>query len=167
MGRGPEPERRRYHRRMSTSIERTLLILCLLCAVVFLTPPVQARDCTPKVSQGWVRLPPGSKMPMMAGFGRIANSCATPVTIIGVRSPSFANVELHETRTVDGVSRMRHLPQLRLAPDGIAVLKPGGMHLMLMKPNATLKPGSRVVVEFELAGGGTLLGEFEVRKPDI
>jgi periplasmic copper chaperone A len=41
------------------------------------------------------------------------------------------------------------------------------MHLMLMRPGATLKPGSRVVVEFELAGGGTLLGEFEVRKPEL
>jgi hypothetical protein len=151
---------------MSTSIERTLVFLFLLCAAACLTAPAQARDCKPKVSQGWVRLPP-AKMPMMAGFGRIVNTCPMPVVIVGARSPSFGSVELHETRVVDGVSRMRHLPQLRLAPDGIAVLKPGGMHLMLMKPNATLKPGSRVVVEFELAGGGTLLGEFEVRKPEI
>jgi periplasmic copper chaperone A len=113
-----------------------------------------------------VRLPPG-KMPMMAGFGRIANTCATPVIIVGARSPSFASVELHETRIVDGVSRMRHLPELRLAPDASAILKPGGMHLMLMKPGTALKAGSKVVIEFELSGGGTLLGEFEVRKPEI
>ena len=62
---------------------------------------------------------------------------------------------------------MRPVPQLRLAPDGAAVLKPGGMHLMLMRPAATLKSGSKVVVEFVLAGGGTLLGEFEVRKPEL
>lgn len=126
--------------------------------------PAPARDCTPKVRDAWVRLPPG-KMPMMAGFGRIVNGCGVPVIIVGASSPSFGSVELHETRNVDGVSRMRHLPELRLAPDQSAVLKPGGMHLMLMQPRAPLKPGSKVVVEFELAGGGKLLGEFEVRKP--
>ena len=83
------------------------------------------------------------------------------------RSPSFGSVELHETRVVDGISRMRPVPELRLGPDAIAVLKPGGMHLMLMRPGAQLKAGSRIVVEFELAGGGKLLGEFEVRKPEL
>jgi len=141
----------------------------LAAAVAFvfvLSAPVAARECRPQVLEGWVRMPP-NRMPMMAGFGRIVNRCPTPATIVSARSPSFGSVELHETRVVDGVSRMRPVPQLRLAPDGAAVFKPGGMHLMLMRPGATLKPGSRIVVEFELAGGGTLLGEFEVRKPEI
>jgi periplasmic copper chaperone A len=143
-------------------------------AVVFalaLSAPATARDCRPQVREGWVRMPPSGMsmktMPMMAGFGRIVNHCSTPVTIVSARSPSFGSAELHETRVVDGVSRMRPVPELRLPPDGIAVLKPGGMHLMLMRPGATLKPGSRIVVEFELAGGGKLLGEFEMRKPEL
>jgi periplasmic copper chaperone A len=142
----------------------------LAVAVVFafvVSAPVAARDCRPQVREGWVRMPPGGKMPMMAGFGRIVNRCPTPVTIVSARSPSFGSVELHETRVVDGVSRMRPVPELRLAPDGSAVLKPGGMHLMLMRPGAALKAGSKIVVEFELAGGGTLLGEFEMRKPEL
>lgn len=142
----------------------------LAAAVVFalvLSAPVAARECRPQVREGWVRMPP-SKMPMMAGFARIVNRCPTPATIVAARSPSFGSVELHETRVVDGVSRMRPVPQLRLAPDGAAVLKPGGMHLMLMRPSAAaLMPGSRIVIEFELADGGTLLGEFEVRKPEL
>lgn len=151
---------------MRIRIEPFLIASFFLAAALSWAPAASARDCRPKVSQGWVRLPPG-KMPMMAGFGRIANACATPVTIIGAKSPSFESVELHETRSIDGVSRMRHLPELRLAPDAAATLKPGGMHLMLMQPKAALKPGSKVVVEFELAGGGSLLGEFEVRKPEL
>ncbi|MEO6264149.1 MAG: copper chaperone PCu(A)C [Luteimonas sp.] len=54
---------------------------------------------------------------------------------------------------------------MRIAPDDAAVLKPGGLHLMLMRPTAPLKAGSRVVVEFELQDGRKLLGEFELRKP--
>lgn len=140
--------------------------LAVALLIVFACPAMAAaRDCRPQVREGWVRIPPGN-MPMMAGFGRIVNHCATPATIVSARSPSFGSVELHETRVVDGISKMRPVPELRLAPDGAAVLKPGGMHLMLMRPGTTLKPGSRVVVEFVLAGGGTLLGEFEVRKSE-
>lgn len=141
------------------------LAVALVIALV-VSAPVAARECRPQIREGWVRMPPG-KMPMMAAFGRIVNRCPMPVTIVAARSPSFGSVELHETRIVDGVSRMRPVPRLRLAPDGAAVLKPGGMHLMLMRPGAPLKPGSRIVVEFELDGGGTLLGEFEVRKPEL
>ena len=59
------------------------------------------------------------------------------------------------------------LTALRLAPDEIATLKPHGMHLMLMKPSATLKAGTQGVVELKLVGGGELLGKFEVRKPGL
>ena len=144
-----------------------ILLACLLASACTTAaagaPP--ADGCRPQVREGWVRLGPAG-MPMMAGFGRIENACATPVTISGASSPAFGSVELHETRLVDGVNRMRHVPELRLAPGDSAVLKPGGMHLMLMQPHVQLKAGSRVVVSFELSGGGELLGEFEVRKPD-
>lgn len=123
-----------------------------------------ARDCAPQVRDAWVRLTPGG-MPMHAGFGRIENACAAPVTIVAANSPSYGSVELHETRIVGGVSQMRAVPELRIAPDDSAVMKPGGLHLMLMQPKSALKPGSKVAVEFELADGGRLLGEFEVRKP--
>ena len=123
-----------------------------------------AKRCAAQVREGWLRLPP-MQMPMMAGFGRIENRCAAPVVIIGAKSAAFGEVSLHETRVVEGVSKMRPVPELRIAPDGAAVLKPGGLHLMLMQPHKPLKAGSRIAVEFALKDGGTLLGEFEVRKP--
>ncbi len=104
-------------------------------------------------------------MPMMAGFGRIENRCPTPITILFARSAAFAETSLHETRIVNGMSRMREVSELRVAPDDAAVLKPGGLHLMLMQPHAPLKAGSKVAIEFELSDGRKLLGEFEVRKP--
>ena len=135
-----------------------------LLAIASFALSAVARDCEPRLRDGWIRLPPMA-MPMMAGFGRIENRCAAPLVIVGVSSPAFGDTSLHETRMVGGVSRMRALPELRIAPDGVATLKPGGMHLMLMAPRAPLKPGSRVVVEFALQDGGTLRGEFVVRKP--
>lgn len=140
---------------------RVLVVLGLLLAIAI---PAQARECAPRVQEGWIRVPP-TKMSMTAGFGRIVNDCPGPITIVAARSPAFGSAGLHETRIVDGISRMRAVPQLRLAPDGAAVLKPGGMHLMLMQPRTPLKAGSKVAVEFVLSDGRSLFGEFEVRKP--
>ena len=148
---------------------RTARVLAvLLLAASLPLAPAQAEQpradaCLPVVHDGWVRLPPG-RMPMMAGFGRIENTCGTPAAIVSASSPSFAEVELHETTLVDGVSRMRHVPELRIAPGQDAVFKPGGLHLMLMRPQAVLPPGSTINITFTLADGRTLVGEFELRK---
>lgn len=123
-----------------------------------------AAECLPQVQDGWVRLGP-AQMPMAAGFAVIENGCQTPVRIVAASSPAFADVSLHETRIVDGVSRMRALPVLPLAPGASAVLEPGGKHLMLMHPYEPLQAGGRLVVEFELQDGRKLRGEFELRAP--
>lgn len=143
---------------------KTLHILLALAMALVAAPfASSARECVPQVHEGWVRMPPAA-MPMMAGFGRIENPCGNPVTIVGASSAAFGDVSLHETRVVDGVSRMRALPELRIAPGESAVLKPGGLHLMLMQPGAALQPGSKVAIEFSLKDGGKALGEFVVKK---
>ena len=136
-------------------------MLALLFAAI--ASQAGARECAAAMKDGWVRLPPAAT-PMMAGFGRIANPCPAPVVIVSASSPAFGEVSLHETRIVDGVNRMRELEQLRIVPDGDAIFKPGGMHLMLMRPHAPLKEGSKVVVVFKLQDGRELLSELVVRK---
>jgi len=150
---------------MSPHPIRLVLLLASACVVAVATaaPPTEG-GCRPQVREGWVRLGPAG-MPMMAGFARIENACTRPVTITGADSPAFEGAELHESSLVDGVSRMRPVPELRIAPGDAAVLEPGGKHLMLMRPRAPLDAGSAVVVTFRLADGGEVWGEFEVRKP--
>ena len=139
------------------NIRIALLLLCLPASAC-------ARDCAPEVKDGWIRLMPGG-MAMQAGFGRIDNHCPMPATIVSASSAAYGSVELHESKVVDGINRMRAVPELRIVPDGAVVLQPGGLHLMLMEPRATLKEGSRVAIEFKLKDGRTVLGEFEARKP--
>lgn len=132
------------------------------------TFPAVARDkaaCSPQIQQGWIRLMPGG-MPMHAGFGRIDNRCAQPITIVSAKSASYGDVELHESRNIDGVNRMRQLKELRIAPKEAATLKPGSMHLMLMDPVKPVKAGTRIAIVFQLSDGRELLGEFIARKPD-
>ena len=143
---------------------RTFRASSLLALVIgaFSAWPAAASDCLPTVNAGWVRLPP-VPMPMLAGFGRIENTCDTSLVIVGASSPSFDEVSLHETRIVDGISRMRAVPELRIASGDAATLAPGGLHLMLIQPRAPLKAGGVVVIDFALADGGVLRGEFKVR----
>ncbi|KAF1696101.1 copper chaperone PCu(A)C [Pseudoxanthomonas koreensis] len=114
-------------------------------------PAAKAAACL-SVEDGWIRLPPAPR-PMLAGFGRIANRCSEVQVVVAARSARFGEVSLHETRVVDGVSRMRELERLVVAPAGEALLQPGGLHLMLMQPDAALANGERVPLVLVLEGG--------------
>jgi len=138
-----------------------LACLALLFAA---SPLVRAGDCVPVVESAWIRQPPMA-MPMMAGFAEIRNPCGADVSIVGADSGAFASVELHETRQVDGVSRMRHVASLPVPANDKVLLAPGGLHLMLMRPVAPVEVGQTIAVEFRLADGRTLQADFEVRKP--
>ena len=134
----------------------------LLLAPLCVSASACAGECVPQVRDGWIRMLPGA-MPMMAGFGRIENRCPTPAAIVDARSAAFADTSLHETTVVEGVSRMRAVPELRIAPNGAAVLQPGGLHLMLMQPRVPLQAGTTIQVDFALKDGGTLRGRLLVR----
>ena len=75
----------------------------------------------------------------------------------------FADVSLHETTVVDGVSRMRPVPALPVSANGTAELAPGGLHLMLSGPVSALSAGQVVAVDFALRDGTTVRAGFVVR----
>jgi copper(I)-binding protein len=111
----------------------------------------------------WVRaLPPG--MGMTAGFGTLVNSGGEPLEITAFSSPQFADVSLHRTETVDGVSRMREGPTLRVEGGAAVELAPGGYHLMLMKPAAPLEAGQTVTVLVTTADGREFRFEVPVER---
>lgn len=144
-------------------MNRSRALLPALClALAFSALPACADECAPTVQRGWLRLPPVD-MPMLAGFATFENPCPATVTIVGARSPAFAEVSLHESRIVDGISQMRPLPGVTLAAGASVTFAPGGKHLMLMQPTAPLEAGDRVMVEFVLANGEAVRGRFEVR----
>lgn len=143
-----------------------LLVLSLLPAadaVLAASPAAVTKVACVSVQDGWIRLPPAPR-PMLAGFGRIANACADTQELVAVRSPRFGEVSLHETRMVDGVSRMREIERLPIAAGGEAVLQPGGLHLMLMQPDAALGEGERVPLVLVLADGREVPATLTVSK---
>ena len=112
-----------------------------------------ADDRAPVVLEDVVITEPRPGSNMSAGYLRISNNRGEPLAITRVESPQFGKIEIHETTTVDGVSRMRPLPALEVPPNGSVVLERGGKHLMLMRPGDDL---SRISLDF-YAGDELLL----------
>jgi copper(I)-binding protein len=137
-----------------------LLVAPALAAVA--APAAPAAACV-SMEEGWIRMPPAPR-PMLAGFGRITNRCGSEQAVVAVRSPRFGEVSLHETRMVEGVSRMREVERLPVAAGGEAVLQPGGLHLMLMQPASALSEGERVPLVLVLADGREVPSVLTVRK---
>jgi hypothetical protein len=144
---------------MHSNRPKAVLAACLLLLAGMASA---AQPCMPVVHDGWIRLMPGG-MAMLAGFGRIDNPCRSAVDIVAASSQAFADTSLHETRIEAGISRMRPVPELHIAPKSSAVLAPGGLHLMLMQPTTTLKAGDRVTITFALRDGRSLSGSFALR----
>lgn len=76
--------------------------------------------------------PPGVKM--LAGYLTLHNNTSDAITITGVSSPQFGSVEMHETITSDGISRMVALGEVTIPAGESVSFEPGGRHLMLMRP---------------------------------
>ena len=80
-----------------------------------------------------VSLPrPGTAMGV--AYLRITNTTSAPITITEVSSPQFEAVEIHETQTSDGISRMRKLESITIPAQSTVSFERGGKHLMLMRP---------------------------------
>ncbi|WP_068850184.1 copper chaperone PCu(A)C [Stenotrophomonas rhizophila] len=135
-------------------------VLLAMCAAAASATAAEPSCVT--VREGWVRLPPGSS-PMAAGYGVIHNGCEAPVAVVAAGSKAFGDVSLHETTLVDGVSRMRAVERLPIAPGASVVLKPGGLHLMLMQPEVPLAKGGQVPLRLSLEDGRKVDAMLAVR----
>lgn len=103
------------------------LVLCLLIALA----GCQRRDAGPEVTHARVVLPPPG-MGMAVGYFELRNPGSTPMRLRGVSSEAFASVEMHETLSENGISRMRELDEAEVPAQGSISFEPGGKHLMLM-----------------------------------
>lgn len=146
------------------SIVCLLLSACLLAGCGGDAPSAALEPAA--THNAWIRLGPPDAM-MLAGYLRIDNPSNQPMRLRSIQSDAFGAIELHRTEVVDGVSRMREVPSLSIAPGGSVVLEPGGMHLMLMQPQRALREGDNVAISFAWDQGESQLTEilpFQVRR---
>lgn len=107
-----------------------------------------------KLSDGWVKAVDSG---MTASFGVISNPTGKAITIVGASSPLSAAVQLHEMAESNGTMVMQEKPGGIVVPaGGMATLKPGGNHVMLMKVKKPIKPGQLIPITLITSNGGLL-----------
>ena len=114
-----------------------------------------------RASHAWIRVLPGA-LPAGA-YVTLENDGDQPATLRGARSSVYAEVMLHRSSREGGVSRMAMVDALSVPAHGKAELAPGGYHLMLMQPNAPVKPGDTVTLTLQFGDGSTLATDFIAR----
>jgi len=118
----------------------------------------EATDIT--VEDGFVRLPPPGS-PAAAYFTLKNNGADRSLVAATCRCAEMTMI--HETVANDGIARMRHVDNAALPRGGELVLRPGGMHVMMMRLQAPLKEGDTVNLTLRFADGDTLALQLPVQ----
>lgn len=117
----------------------------LAIAAALVLPACEAEAPEPpraEVEEAWLRLPAVPGRPAALYFR--AEGTSHPIRITGITSPRAERIELHQTRTIDGVSRMARLEDDAFGPGAPLVFEPGGKHAMVFGLDPAVEPGDSV-----------------------
>ena len=85
-------------------------------------------------------------------------------TLLTVSSPRVERIELHETRSEGGMSRMAAIEHVAVG-NGEVRFEPGGKHAMLFGVDPALKVGDRLSLTFTFEGAPAVTVDADVRGP--
>ena len=139
----------------------TLRALCAI-ALTLVSSALGASD-TLIISDAWVRATPPGKM-MTAGYASLENVSKDVITITGVSAEVAGHTSLHETRIERDRSTMRPVAKLSIKAGERVSLKPGGLHIMLMKLSEPLTDGQSIDICLELENNDSLCSAFSVTR---
>jgi copper(I)-binding protein len=105
-----------------------VVVLLMGCAAAACA---QAHPTTVRVPEAWVRVQ-GDITGMSAGYLTIQNTGTSPVVVRGVACRGIQMVTMHETVITNGMARMVSRDSLVVPAGDQVVMRPGGLHLMLM-----------------------------------
>jgi hypothetical protein len=116
------------------------------------------------VQDPYVRLAPPNA-PATAAFMVIRNTGDKDVKVVKADNPVSKVTELHTHLNEGGVMKMRPVPAIDVKAKGEAVLKPGGLHVMLIDLKAPMKEGDTVPLTLTFDDGSTKKVDAKVVKP--
>ncbi len=112
----------------------------------------------------WARASVG---PAKAGavYLTIVNTGGEPDQLIGARTPAARAAAPHSHTMVDGVMKMRPVAAIEVAPGEPTVLRPGGLHIMLIGLAAPLVEGKSFPLTLTFEKAGQIDVEVMIEKP--
>jgi periplasmic copper chaperone A len=136
----------------------------IVCALLFAVSLPALAGGGAAVSDAWLRYIPGGAP--SAGYFTLTNRGDRPLSLVGAECSDFGMVMIHRTIERGGISTMRPVHELTVAPGKSVEFAPGGYHLMLMRPKHPLRPGGRLPVTLRFGDGSRLAAEFVVKSPE-
>lgn len=133
------------------------------CALLIANVVVASEADQLAIHEPYVRLAPPNAMATGA-FMLIRNQGDKAVRITKAENPASRVTELHTHLNEGGVMKMRPVAQIDVPAKGEAVLKPGGMHVMLIDLKAPLKEGDTVPIILTLGDGSSKQVEARVQR---
>ena len=116
------------------------------------------------VESPYVRLAPPNA-PATGAFMVIKNSGDKDVKVVKADNPASKVTELHTHLNEGGVMKMRPVPAIEVKAKGEAVLKPGGLHVMLIEMKAPMKEGDSVPITLTFDDGSSKTVDAKVMRP--
>lgn len=141
----------------TSAMMRNLALIFILTSAAL---PLQA-EWAIDVHDPWIRHIPGGRP--MAGYFTVSNRGDTERRLVGVVSADFGAVHMHESVDNDGTASMRPVDHVVVPAGGRVELRPGGYHLMLMKPQRELNVGDKVPMTLEFEDGGSQSAVFTIK----
>ena len=128
--------------------------LSALIASMFLSHLAWAVDpATVQIEQSWARETPPTAT-NGAAYMTLLNRGAQPDRLLGVSGEVAKTIELHTHLMEDNQMKMRPVAAIEVKPGEPTVLKPGGVHMMLIDLKQPLVAGQHfpLTLTFERAG---------------
>lgn len=145
-------------RRMNASLISAALVLPVLAACATGEPPLAGR----LVTSSWAR--PADSGATGGAYVTIINADSITVELIGASSPVAAATEVHESMQHEGMSHMMARTSVPIAPRDSLVMKPGGLHVMLLQLTRPLAPGDSVPLTLRFSSGDSVTVRVPVRE---
>lgn len=114
-------------------------ILCCSIGLVACKPPANAPL---EVTDAYAYAPLSSGAPGVA-YLTLSNRGTEVIDVRGFKSDCFAQSELHASVLDNGVSEMQAVATIPIAAQSSLSLRPGGLHLMLMRARSDVAAGTR------------------------
>jgi copper(I)-binding protein len=148
----------------STGLSVVILLTALTTPMIF-AAPTQAADYDAgsiHITQTWTRATPKGAS-SGAAYMTITNNGKTPDRVSCISSDASAQCQIHAMTMENGVMKMRPVEGgLEIKPGETVMLKPSGVHVMLVNLKHPLEQGNLVKATLKFENAGTINVECPV-----
>ncbi len=120
----------------------------------------RSQEAGPTITDAWVKTTvPGGHV--SAAYMSIKST--KPLKLVKAETPVAGIVEIHNMNIKDGVMEMKAVDEVDIPANKVVELKPGGLHVMLMKVAKAINTGDKVplVLTFESANKKTIVVKLD------